>query len=248
MEARMTTTTPPKPLAEKLGRKLFDAFWERNHREALRWEDQPAPIKTMWTEIAQVGINALAKPYSATEEDIERAARAVAASHGYNPDTTIIPGPGALWKTYADDLHIALQSLSTLFLPTQAGGGEVLDALDELQAASGDLLHDLSDEPTEDQAIAELHLSRAIERARKILDGEVSDFGNVRKALGAVDAANHACPIQSRHLSPDRCPKCHATPEQNCGPNITALDGLERAVRAMIASSPALLQGGSNGS
>lgn len=59
------------------------------------------------------------------------------------------------------------------------------------------------------------------------------------KALAAVDASVAECPVNARGICPEHCPKCGATDQQNCGPNVTALDSLAETVRTYLDSTPA---------
>lgn len=59
----------------------------------------------------------------------------------------------------------------------------------------------------------------------------------LQSGLADVDAANASCPMRSGAKSYENCPRCGATPRQNCGPNIGALDRFEVAARAAMAKA-----------
>ena len=103
------------------------------------------------------------------------------------------------------------------------------------EQASADALHIATfDPPTVLRLISDLRAANTALLREQLRASVLLEM--MKTALARVDAANAACPVRSSAKSPDRCPRCGADDRQNCGPNVSALDGLEAAAREALAA------------
>ena len=129
-------TTPPKPLAwSEEARIALEAAelqfrdYARQHRAKTPPQEDKALTNDLFADRCARALNALAKPYSATEEEV---AHAEAAFFAYNQAQWDKNEPADATEA----IRAALQSLSTISPPAQAGGGEVTHAMIEAGIAS----------------------------------------------------------------------------------------------------------------
>ena len=116
-------TTPPKPLAwSEEARIALEAAelqfrdYARQHRAKTPPQEDKALTNDLFADRCARALNALAKPYSATEEEV---AHAEAAFFAYNQAQWDKNEPADATEA----IRAALQSLSTISPPAQAGGG-----------------------------------------------------------------------------------------------------------------------------
>lgn len=94
---------------------------------------------------------------------------------------------------------------------------------------------------TDEEALAALKAA-VTQSGRFRIDDEavisqvLRSYEGMREAANAVAQAERDCPVQSRSICPERCPKCGATENQNCGPQVTAAFALADVVRKALQS------------